>query len=1763
MAKLGLKFNPQWLKWFIDTLQQIQTGAAVTHNLLAGLQGGSGTDFYHVGAPGSAGKFARSDGSTWVASTLTLPDTIAAGALFFGSASNVVSTLAAAANGRVLTLVGGLPSWEVDAGGVTIGAPVTGGAANRVLYESAGNLVAESANFTFDGSKLALAANTSSGGISIGTAPITLYYNNSTGYGTLQAAGGAALGYIGAFHAFAPSGTDASANHTFLISGDDVLISGASPKIIFQTAGYLPYTEMAGNSVTSNVDFADGISIATVIELGHLTDTTLARLSAGNITVEGNLVWTAGNDGAGSGLAADTVSIEELYSISTLLHLDGADGSPTFTDSGTASVAFTGFGNAELDTAQPKFGTAAVYLDGTGSYISGVIGTRPSGSWTMSGWVRFDTILAFSNNWIFAWGTAGALAAQFRWNTSNWAVGLSSNGSTFDIGEFLLLGAPAPAVDTWIHWAVEFNEPAGEYYAYIDGVNYVTVTSSTLVYDNASNELFLGSNRGASQDFIGWMDEVAYFKQALYEGNDFTPPTSAYTSTSGPLYLTLATSLTIEESPGTHADLTYDPVTGTLTAPNFSGTFSGNADTVTFANEASDTSCFIAFATAASGPLEPKSNSAMTFNASTGVATFASTVLTTADINGGTIDGAVIGGASPAAITGLVVTANTGFMPDADDGAYLGQSGVGFSDLFLASGAVINFATANAVITHSSGIITVSTGDLRVTTAGTNAASAVTVGGTQTLTAKTLTTPDINGGTADSLTSLSVRSTGAAFDLLFASTEVLGANRTLTWVLGDAARTITLSGNPTLNDWFDQSVKAAASPQFAAVNVGDAADTTITRVSPGVIAVEGVTIATISGTQTLTGKTINLANNTLTGTLAEFNTALSDGNFATLAGIETLTNKTLTAPDINGGTADSLTSLSVRSTGAAFDLLFASAEVLGANRTLSWVMGDAARTITLSGNPTLGDWFDQSVKTGASPTFAAVTATTFTGALVGNAATVTHADETTDTSCFITFSTAASGPLPVKTNANLTFNSNTGVATFGQTIVGAISGNAGTATALQTARNIGGIAFDGTGDIVPATITVVDTTDSTCFVALFESASGSLGPKTDAGLTYDASTGILTAAGFSGAFNAATVTFANEAADTTCFLAFATAASGNLEPKTNVNMTFNSNTGVVTFASAVLTTADINGGTIDAVTIGGTSAAAITGTTITANTGFLPDADDGAYLGQSGTAFSDLFLASGAVVNFDAGNSVLTHSSAVLTVSTGDLRVTTAGTNAASAVTVGGTQTLTAKTLTTPDINGGTADSLTSLSVRSTGAAFDLLFASGEVITANRTLSWVMGNAARTITLSGSPTLSDWFDQSVKVAASPSFVDGTFSGDVGVNGGDLTSSATTFNLLNANVLTLNIASAATTAVRIGGSGAAFGFGVGTSGLFHFRFGGGFTSSGAATSASGLSYDGTLTGAAGDTARLSHLSFAPGALTTAGAGEVHAILATNYISEPLIALGAGDTATMAATLYLANAPTEGVTNAALAIGAGDFYTAGNVQIGSVTLAPAGDLDVTNVTGGVLTLRRDDNTIAVDEMIGKVQFYAQDTSTSTNFIAAELEAQATNAIGTNINPGRLVFRTTSTTVAALPADRLWIENDGTLRHFALFTSSTDYSRNGYRIATSIQTAVSGATVTATNLIPARAFLLGVNTKVTVALGTTSGTTGYQVGDGTTPARWGNITGTATTTDTDGSNATADPTGWALAARSVVLTANGGNFDGTGTIRIDAFYIITEAD
>lgn len=97
-------------------------------------------------------------------------------------------------------------------------------------------------------------------------------------------------------------------------------------------------------------------------------------------------------------------------------------------------------------------------------------------------------------------------------------------------------------------------------------------------------------------------------------------------------------------------------------------------------------------------------------------------------------------------VANKVALTDSSFNPAASDGTALGTTALQWSDLFLASGAVLNIANGDWVATHTSGILTVGTGDLRVTTAGTNSASAVTVGGTQTLTGKSIVATQITAG---------------------------------------------------------------------------------------------------------------------------------------------------------------------------------------------------------------------------------------------------------------------------------------------------------------------------------------------------------------------------------------------------------------------------------------------------------------------------------------------------------------------------------------------------------------------------------------------------------------------------------------------------------------------------------------------------------------------------------------------------------------------------------------------------------------------------------------------------------------------------------------------------------------------------------------------------------------------------------------------------------------------------------------------------------
>jgi len=111
--------------------------------------------------------------------------------------------------------------------------------------------------------------------------------------------------------------------------------------------------------------------------------------------------------------------------------------------------------------------------------------------------------------------------------------------------------------------------------------------------------------------------------------------------------------------------------------------------------------------------------------------------------------------------------------------------------------------------------------------------------------------------------------------------------------------------------------------------------------------------ATLTNTVTLTNKTIDSASNTLTlnlsegtlsGTTAEFNTALSDDSFATLTNSVTLTNKTLTSPSLT--TPEVTTAITLN---AQADLRFADSD------SSHWLAFQAPATVAANVTWTLPD----------------------------------------------------------------------------------------------------------------------------------------------------------------------------------------------------------------------------------------------------------------------------------------------------------------------------------------------------------------------------------------------------------------------------------------------------------------------------------------------------------------------------------------------------------------------------------------------------------------------------------------------------------------------------------------------------------------------------------------------------------------------------------------------------------------------------------------
>jgi hypothetical protein len=141
---------------------------------------------------------------------------------------------------------------------------------------------------------------------------------------------------------------------------------------------------------------------------------------------------------------------------------------------------------------------------------------------------------------------------------------------------------------------------------------------------------------------------------------------------------------------------------------------------------------------------------------------------------------------------------------------------------------------------------------------------------------RTITFPDATGTVA--LTSDIAELSQDAID------TALTAGTGITKTYNDGANTLTIAVDTT-------AIQA---------RVADVSDTEIGYLNGVTSAIQTQLDAksTESKTETLTNKSISLGSNTVTSTLAQLNTAISDADVASLAGTETLTNKTLTSPTL-------------------------------------------------------------------------------------------------------------------------------------------------------------------------------------------------------------------------------------------------------------------------------------------------------------------------------------------------------------------------------------------------------------------------------------------------------------------------------------------------------------------------------------------------------------------------------------------------------------------------------------------------------------------------------------------------------------------------------------------------------------------------------------------------------------------------------------------------------------------------------------------------
>jgi hypothetical protein len=226
------------------------------------------------------------------------------------------------------------------------------------------------------------------------------------------------------------------------------------------------------------------------------------------------------------------VPVDPQYgSVSLLLHGNGTNGSTTITDNSPMPKTVTAVGNAQISTAQSKFGGASIAFDGTGDYLNTPNNSAfqfGAGNFTIEYWfypTNLSSVKQHLNTDITV--ASNATQASYAIITNGTAVlyYLSSSGTAWNIASGVSAGTAT--LNAWQHLALVRN--GNTITPYLNGVAGTTTTTSASLF-NFSSALIIGwqANGGAGQEFTGYIDDLRITKGIARYIANFTPPAAPF-----------------------------------------------------------------------------------------------------------------------------------------------------------------------------------------------------------------------------------------------------------------------------------------------------------------------------------------------------------------------------------------------------------------------------------------------------------------------------------------------------------------------------------------------------------------------------------------------------------------------------------------------------------------------------------------------------------------------------------------------------------------------------------------------------------------------------------------------------------------------------------------------------------------------------------------------------------------------------------------------------------------------------------------------------------------------------------------------------------------------------------------------------------------------------------------------------------------------------------------------------------------------------------